>query len=141
MAYYINDIDLSTFGISVEKLTGFEVFPKRKGNSYYSYPDANGVDPFILDGEIFFESRDIILDIHFLASTVQIAQTNMIAFFDLLKSAGQKDLKVTYLNRIFHTFFEAGAEAKRIGSVAGSVAYSMQLKLKEIDPTSNTPIT
>ena len=104
MGYSINDIDLSTFGISVEKLSGFEVFPKRKGSSFYSFPDQNGVDPFISDGEIFFESRDITLDIHFLASTVQTAQTNMIAFFDLLKSAGQKDLKVTYLNRIFQLF-------------------------------------
>jgi hypothetical protein len=135
MGYFINDIDLSTFGISVEKLTGFEVFPKRKGDSYYSFPDANGVDPFLEDGEIFFESRDITLDVHFIAATVQIAQTNMIAFFDLLKSSGFKDLKVDYLGRVFCTFFTDGSQAKRIGSVGGSVAYSMALKLKEVDPT------
>lgn len=135
MAYFINDIDLETFGIVVQKLTGFEIFPKRKGSSSYSFPDQNGVDPFISDGEIFFESRDIILDLHFLADTVQNAQTNMIAFFDLLKTPGEKNLKVDYLGRVFFTFFENGAQAKRIGSAAGSVAYSMQLKLKEIDPT------
>ena len=116
MGYFINDTDLSTFGIVVKKLTGFETFPKRKGSSSYSFPDQNGVDPFISDGEIFFESRDIVLDLHFLADTVQDAQVNFNNFFTLLSSSGEKQLRVGYLDRIFCTFFMAGSQAKRIGS-------------------------
>lgn len=66
MAYKLNNIDLTTYGIKAGRttnsniaLSGFLDMPKRTGKTYHSWGDANGVEPYVSASEIFFDGRDI----------------------------------------------------------------------------------
>ena len=66
MAYLFNSIDLMTYGIYASRMTGSNIplkgcfnLPERIGKTYHSWGDEDGVEPYVLDEEIFFGGRDI----------------------------------------------------------------------------------
>ena len=66
MAYLFNSIDLATYGIQASRMTGSTIplrgcfnLPERIGKTYHNWGDEDGVEPYVLDEEIFFGGRDI----------------------------------------------------------------------------------
>ena len=136
MAYLLNNIDLSTFGITISKLTGFEKLPKRKGKTEYSYPNLNGVDAFTDAADIIFEARDLEIKGNLVADTIELAQSQFLAFQDWAYQSGELDFFVSYLNRVFVVYVKDAPKGSRIGDVGGKVFYDLTFKLREINPTN-----
>jgi hypothetical protein len=66
MAYTLNSINLSVYGITPGHCTGSNIavqgcysMPERDGLTYHSWGDESGIEPFVAVGEIFFKGRDI----------------------------------------------------------------------------------
>lgn len=65
MSYKLNGIDLSTYGILAgvtegnTALKGCFDFPKRIGETYYSWGDENGVEPYVEADDMFYSGRDL----------------------------------------------------------------------------------
>lgn len=66
MPYYLDSIDLATYGIvpghqpeSNISLKGCFDMPARIGDTYYEWADEDGIEPYVEDDEIFFGGRDI----------------------------------------------------------------------------------
>ena len=136
MAYYINNKNISDFGIKISKFTGFEILPKRKGKTEHNWPDINGVEPFVDDDDIRFEARDLKLSGNLIADTIELAQSQFLEFQDWIYSSGQKQFFVDYLNRIFVVYFKDAPIGNRITNISGKVVYSLNFKIREIDPTN-----
>lgn len=136
MAYLLNNTDLSTFGITISKLTGFENLPKRKGKTEYSFPNLNGVDAFTDSADIIFDARDLEIRGNLVADTIEDAQTQFVAFQDWVYQSGELDFFVSYMNRVFVVYVKDPPKGKRIGDVGGKVYYDLVFKLREIDPSS-----
>jgi len=68
MSYFINDIDLSTFGFTPGQAPGSNIavegawdMPKRMGKLYHDWGDEEGVEPYVDSEDLRFEGRDIFL--------------------------------------------------------------------------------
>jgi hypothetical protein len=68
MAYLLDTVDLSTYGIiaghvpsSNIALKGCFDLPSRTGKCYHEWGDENGLEPYVASGEMFFAGRDITL--------------------------------------------------------------------------------
>jgi hypothetical protein len=68
MAYTLNNIPLSTYGITAGHspqsniaIKGCFDMPERIGECFHSWDDESGVEPWVLADEIFFAGRDITL--------------------------------------------------------------------------------
>lgn len=63
--YYLNNKPLSDFGFVPARnnghlaLSGCFDLPKRAGNTYFDWPRENGVDAYVDENDILFESRSI----------------------------------------------------------------------------------
>lgn len=136
--YYINNIDLATFGITVEKFSGFESFPKRKGTTEYNWLNQNGIEAFTGPTETFYESRDLTLSLTFRGSDETDIQSKLASFFDFVK-IGELVIKVDNSPKTYTCFFKDGAEAKRESKMFGEQCYSLELKVTEINPVDGEP--
>ena len=136
MAYLLNNTDLSTFGITISKLTGFENLPKRKGKTEYSYPNLNGVDAFTDSTDIIFEARDLEIKGNLVADSIESAQTQFLAFQDWVYQSGDLNFWVSYLERVFIVYVKDAPKGNRINDIGGKVYYDLVFKLREIDPTN-----
>lgn len=65
MSYLLNGIDLSTYGILAGRgdgntaMQGCWDLPKRSGDTFYSWGDEDGVEPFVEASDMTFEGREI----------------------------------------------------------------------------------
>ena len=66
MAYKLNNIDFSTYGIMPGRMEGENLavkgifdLPSRIGDTHYDWAETNGVEPFVDADEIFLGSRTI----------------------------------------------------------------------------------
>lgn len=135
MAYHINDINLAEFGLIVNRFKGLEILPKRKGSAFYNFPDMNGIVPFLEQGEVFFESRDISIVSTIIGSSDVDAQNKLANLFDLLSSTTLLTLKVDRLSRQFECMYIGGVNFELINdNVSGQVGYKGTIVLKEINP-------
>lgn len=64
--YKLNDIPLSTYGITPGRMDGEHLavkgifdLPKRTGDTHYSWAETNGIQPFVDADEIFLDGRTI----------------------------------------------------------------------------------
>jgi len=134
--YTINTTDLSDFGISISKFTGFEKTPERKGKTEHDIPEQNGVEPFVDSSDIRFKARDLILTGHLTADTIEDAQSQFLDFQDWIYQDGELIFFVDYLIRTFIVYVKDPPIAKRIGDVSGKVTYQLDIKLREINPAN-----
>lgn len=66
MAYLLNSVSLSTYGITPGHATGSNIamsgifdLPARIGTTHYEWADDDSVEPYVLADELFFAGRDI----------------------------------------------------------------------------------
>lgn len=67
MAFLLNSVDLSTYGITAGHYPGSNValsgqysMPERMGKCFHEWAEADSVEPWVLASEIFFAGRNII---------------------------------------------------------------------------------
>lgn len=134
MDYFINGTNLRTLGVEVALLRGFESFPKRKGKTERKYLNQNGVEPFTDALDIFYEARQLYLDVLFVADDLATVQTNMDSFFQLIK-AGELTVSSARLKRDYITFFKDGAKLESVnGKINGKQYYKGTIPLTEFNP-------
>ncbi len=89
MGYKINGNDLfTTYGIKIERVTGYLDMPKRKKPTAQNWDDEDGEEEFTDAGDIFFEPRNITLFCHIRTTTKFDFLTKLRAFKTVLKTAG-----------------------------------------------------
>lgn len=94
MAYLLDNIDLyNTYNIraghapaSNISLSGQYNMPERLGETYHSWGDSDGVEPFVLADEIFFAGRDIIFH-GSIIGTASGLNGNLKTFYDTINAA------------------------------------------------------
>lgn len=66
MAYTLNSVDLTTYGVTPGHAPGSNIamsgifdMPARIGQSYYEWAETDTVEPYVLSDEMFFGGRDI----------------------------------------------------------------------------------
>lgn len=134
MDYFINGTNLRTFGVEVMLLRGFESFPKRKGETERDYLNQNGVEPFTEPSDVFYEARQLYLDVVFVADNLVTVQNNMDSFFQFIK-AGELTISSARLNRSYVTFFKDGAKLESVnGKINGKQYYKGTIPLTEFNP-------
>ncbi len=67
MAYLLNSVNLTTYGITPGHATGSNIavsgifdMPSRLGKTFHSWGDSHGIEPYVAAGDIFFAGRDIV---------------------------------------------------------------------------------
>lgn len=91
MAHLFNNIDLITYGIEATKCPdsnitvkgGFDL-PARMGKTGYRWDDEDGVEPYVLQDELFFGGRDI-ESRGFIMGTKATVKSGLLAFGTALK--------------------------------------------------------
>lgn len=143
-SYYINDRDLrADFGICVEDSDSWSRLPKRKGKGYHSFPDQNGIEPWVDEEDIKFESRDIALKCVLLADSIGLANTLMHELFLELAKPRILSLRMNVLDKsiAYGCTFLGGGSVQKITNSVGKVGFRFTLNLKDIDPTKNIKIS
>ena len=93
MAYLLNNISLSTYGItpvhapdSNISVQGCFDLPARTGNCYYSWGDSDSVEPYVASSDLFFAGRDIVFS-GALFGTRQQCASNLQTFYNAISAA------------------------------------------------------
>lgn len=67
MAYTLNSVNLSTYGIIPGHISGSNIalsgcfdLPERIGATHYIWPEDNSVEPYVASDELFFAGRDLV---------------------------------------------------------------------------------
>lgn len=126
MAYFINNKDLTDFGITVQKFSGWETPADANGDIVFDNSGFNGVQ--YLGNEIK-EPRTLTLKCTMIASTIQELDQFYLDLFDWLYAPGNLLLRVDYLSQTFNTFFVDGIQSKKINFKT----YEFDLKLRQYD--------
>ena len=89
MAYTLNSIALSTYGITAGhapasnvSMEGVFDMPKRTGTTFKDWDDSDSVEPWVLANEIFFAGRDIVFN-----GSIQGTVSGMNGYLDSFYSA------------------------------------------------------
>jgi len=92
MAYTLNSVDFSTFNIIPGQHPGGNValigcfdFPERIGDTYHSWDDENGIEPYLAADELFFGGRDLRFKGHISGTKTQI-YANLSSLYSLVNS-------------------------------------------------------
>lgn len=79
MAYTLNSVDLTTYGIKPGHAPGSNIamagifdMPARIGQTYYEWADDDSIEPYVLEDEMFFGGRDIMFYGFILGTNKQI---------------------------------------------------------------------
>jgi len=105
--YLFDGLDLAdTYGIYVEKSSGFWDFPKRKGVTEYSWEDSNGVQSFTDEEDIYWDARNVRLICHIVADSKIDFLTKLNAFKTVLVSSGLHTLKLPYGSMVYNVYFK-----------------------------------
>ena len=126
MAYFINGKDLSDFGISVQKFSGWEVAPDENGDIIFDNEGFNGVE--YLQNEIK-EPKTLTLECTLIGADIVEVDTFFNDLQDWLYTPGVLVLSVDYLAQTFNTFFVDGITSKKITRKA----YKFDLNLRQYD--------
>lgn len=67
MAHTLNSVNLSTYGIIPGQISGSNIslsgcfdLPERIGDTHYTWPEDNSIEPYVASDELFFAGRDIL---------------------------------------------------------------------------------
>jgi len=135
--YLLDSKDLATeYGVFVQKTKGALDFPKRKGETAYSWPDEDGEEYFTDAGDIFFEPRNIILFCFIKATSKATFLSQLNAFKAVLAGSGLHTLKLPFLSSNLNVYFKEGGALNMLTGWNGSTLIGkFILKLREPDPT------
>ena len=126
MSYFINNKNLTDFGITVNKFHGWELPADKTGSLVFDNAGFDGVE--YLENEVK-APRTLILKCTLKGSN----QVEVDQFFsdlqDWLYMPGNLELRVDYLSQTFNTFFVDGISSKKITRLS----YSFDLKLRQYD--------
>lgn len=126
MAYFINGKDLTDFGITVSKFSGWEPPADENGSVIFDNAGFDGVE--YLDNEIK-GPKTLILKCTLIGSDNVEVDQFFDELFDYLYTPGVLVLSVDYMTQTFNTFFTDGIQSKKINRKA----YSFDLKLRQYD--------
>jgi hypothetical protein len=91
--YLLNSQDFKdTWGVCVEKTSGFLDLPKRKGQTEQGWDDEDGIEAFTDSDDIYFEARDLILYCFITADSISDLKTNFDSFKAELIQSGEQTL-------------------------------------------------
>jgi hypothetical protein len=89
MAYTLNSVNLSVYGITPGQISGSNIavkgcfdMPERIGDTYRSWGNENGIEAYVLADEMFFGGRDIVFE-GFISGTNSVIN----AYISALKTA------------------------------------------------------
>ena len=67
MAYILNSVNLTTYGITAGHASGSNIamqgcfdLPERTGKCFHEWGDSHSIEPYVASGDIFFAGRDIV---------------------------------------------------------------------------------
>lgn len=127
----INDTDLTSLGIFVSELIGFQNIPNRKKPYENIYAGEDGSEPFLDAQDIFVETRDFKIKGALLASSISVAETNFATLQGLLK--GGVRLQIDYLGKVYFTYLKKGMKVNRLGTVINP-KFDLEIVLVEVNP-------
>lgn len=118
--YTIDGYDLyGTWKINVRKITGLYSFLARKGETFHSWLDSDGVEAYTLSTDIYFEARDNIFMFCWLwTSSFDLAHPYgafggfLESFRSVLEAAGTRSLIVPYSDKIFTLMYVKGSDVE-----------------------------
>ena len=106
----IDGHDMTEYGVKVIKSTGPFNFLKRKGESSYSWPDADGEEAFTDADDIYFEGRDFYLYCLLIADTKAAFLTQWNALCQRLQMTGLRTLVVPYSAYSYELMYVEGSD-------------------------------
>lgn len=122
MAYKLNDILLSVYGITPGRMDGEGIavsgifdMPKRIGDTQYSWAESNGVEPYVDADEIFFGGRTIyfkgilIGDKTTVKTFLNAFKTAVDAFIDVVPFDTPYGTPLVIVRKLTPTFYNGGA--------------------------------
>jgi hypothetical protein len=124
--YYINDKNLSDFGITVQKFSGWEIPVKGNGDLVFDNAGFNGVE--YLENEVK-GPKTLILKCTMIGTTIQELDQFYLDLFDWLYTPGVLLLRVDYMAQTFNTFFVDGFTSEKLDFTT----YRFDLKLRQYD--------
>lgn len=120
--YKLNDIPLSTYGITPGRMDGEHLavkgifdMPKRIGDTHYGWAESNGVEPFVDADEIFLDGRTIyfqgilIGDVATLKSFLNAFKTAIDAFNDVVPFETPYGTFCVLVSKVTPKFYHGGA--------------------------------
>lgn len=129
--YSLNNISFSDYGIRASLAPGSNValsgmfdLPERIGETYQTWDDEDGIEPFVEEDEIFFGGRDLVF------YGLIVAEKNAaISKINRLK----KDIKAFSDLVVFHSdsFGDFNVKIKQLDCEVGTVATTVKLKMRE----------
>jgi len=131
--FWIDNIDLSRFGIVVEESEGFFDFTKMKSDKVTRYMRES--DKVNKRG-----ARDIILSCSMLAESISEFKTQMERFHALLSQPGLREfmLPLPGLEKPYNVFVPDGFRLKELIQSQNSIAGKFDLILSEVEPQPET---
>ena len=130
ITYKLNEVDLSTLGIHVEKVEGLETIPKKKGTTFHDYPDEQGVTPILTP----YNSRDITIKCVMTASSYEFGVSYFVSLKNII--SGLFTLNISYYPNILNCDCIKEVKATREDSVNGSVTWRFNMVLREYNPSN-----
>lgn len=131
--YKIDNIDLvSTLGFDVEKVSGIEQIPGRKGDTFQDWPDSNGIEPFVDSDDIILNEREFLITMFLRVTSTIEAQTKLQALEIILYATGLRTLSISYSTPTYSCFCKEGLVVERMTNiVTDMIVYKVTLKLTE----------
>lgn len=142
--YFIDGLDLWTkFGVIVRKGSndGFLKQPKKKESLSHDWQDSNGLDVDLT--KIYFEKRDVTLNMAMVADSENDFWRKHIAFFSMLSQPGLRRLTVKELDSDFFVYYNdctTFSKAKSVRTTEKNL-FLFSLVLTEPNPNLLTTTT
>lgn len=130
--YLIDGQNLQTLGFDIEKVSGIEQIPGRKGTTFQEWADSNGIEPFVDSDDILLNEREFLITMFLrVASTIE-AQTKLQALETILYATGLRTLSISYSTPTYSCYCKEGLEISRLTNiVTDMIVYKVTLKLTE----------